>query len=186
MRPLPAPQPDLHSERVRLRPFTLTDAGDVQRLAGDPRVAETTLHIPCPYPDGVAESFIATHAEAYARTRSVIYAIADPASDALVGGIGLELDVAANAAEVGYWIAHEHWGKGFASDALRALLSFALGPLELDLVRARHIVRNPASGRVMEKLGMRFERSERDVPWRAGTREDYVFRVIHRTDWTTR
>lgn len=186
MRPLPMPQPTLTAQRVRLRPFTIADASELQRLAGDRRVAEMTLNIPCPYPDGAAVAFIASHPEQYAGKHSVAYAIVNTA-DALIGGMGfVALDGAANEAEMGYWVAYEHWGKGYASEAAGALLEFAFDTLALDRVTARHIVRNTASGRVMEKLGMTLLRTEHDLLWRDGAREDHMFRAITRAGWNGR
>jgi ribosomal-protein-alanine N-acetyltransferase len=58
-------QPTLTSDRLLLRPFTLADAPDVQRLAGDRDIASTTLNIPHPYEDGVAETWIGGHRERF-------------------------------------------------------------------------------------------------------------------------
>ena len=98
----------------------------------------------------------------------------------------VSLDGAANEAEMGYWVAYEHWGKGYASEAAGALLEFAFDTLALNRVTACHIVRNPGSGRVMEKLGMTLLRTEHDLPWRDGAREDFVFRAITRAEWNAR
>ncbi|MEQ1834529.1 MAG: GNAT family N-acetyltransferase [Candidatus Eisenbacteria bacterium] len=185
MRALPERQPTLTAQRVRLRPFALADARELQRLAGDARVALMTKHIPHPYPDGAAESFIGSLLARYDSAESITYAIVGT-DDALRGGIALELDSAANEAELGYWVAFEHWGQGIATEAGGALLEFAFDTLALARVQARHIVRNPASGRVMEKLGMTPVRTEHDVPWRGDAREDYVFRALTRREWNAR
>ena len=96
--------PRLSTERLVLRPFDLSDARAVQRLAGAREVADTTLHIPHPYRIGMAEAWIGTHREAFAAGRSVTFAIVRKRPRALVGAIGLQLDLAHGRAELGYWI----------------------------------------------------------------------------------
>src|SRR5262252_1209729 len=68
-------RPTLETTRLILRPFTLGDARDVQRLAGDREVASTTLNVPHPYEDGMAEQWIGTHQEKYERGELVNFAI---------------------------------------------------------------------------------------------------------------
>lgn len=103
------PQPSLETTRLRLRPFTPPDAADVQRLAGDPAVAATTLTIPHPYPDGAAEAWIATHAPGWVSGRKVVYAVT-ASDERLLGALGLTLTPAHASAELGYWIGADAWG----------------------------------------------------------------------------
>lgn len=57
--------------------------------------------------------------------------------------------------EIGYCYGSKYWGKGYATEALRRVIDFFLNDCNLYLVEARHISGNPASGRVMEKAGMK-------------------------------
>src|SRR5260221_4335091 len=106
-------QPVLQTERLILRPFELSDAADVQRLAGQHEVAVTTLLIPHPYPDGAAEEWISGHAGAFERQESVTFAIVERESGALCGAMGLELGTKHQSAEVGYWIDPDKCGRGY-------------------------------------------------------------------------
>jgi RimJ/RimL family protein N-acetyltransferase len=81
-------RPSLTTERLHLRPFTLNDAPEVQRLAGDRDIASTTLQIPHPYEDGMAEQWIATHQESYEKGESVLFAIVVRPDDTLIGAMG--------------------------------------------------------------------------------------------------
>ena len=62
-----------------------------------------------------------------------------------------------SSAELGYWVRESHWGRGYATEAGREILDFGFASLKLHRIHARHLVRNPASGRVLQKLGMRRE-----------------------------
>ena len=146
--------PTLHTQRILLRPFRTGDAAAVQRLAGHPDIASTTANIPHPYGDGVAEAWIATHADRFARDESAIFAITLASTGELMGSIGLEIRREHARAELGYWIGKPHWDQGYVTEAAREVVRFAFDDLGLRRVFAIHFVRNPASGRVMEKIGM--------------------------------
>ena len=149
--------PVLGTPRLTLRPFNPGDAPRVQLLAGAREVALNTLLIPHPYPDGAAEEWIASH-EQQAQRGIVTFAIDD---GELVGAIGLEIHAAHDRAEVGYWIGVPYWGRGYATEALVEVIRYAFEELQLNRVYAHHYSRNAASGRVMQKAGMKHEGSMR-------------------------
>ena len=84
---LPTTIPVLETERLRLRPFTATDAAAVRHLAGAPEVAATTLNIPFPYPEGAAEAWIAGQATAAAEGRTFAWAIVRRTDDEVLGAV---------------------------------------------------------------------------------------------------
>jgi [ribosomal protein S5]-alanine N-acetyltransferase len=159
-------QPVITTERLVLRPFTLADAAEVQRLAGDPQVSGTTLNIPHPYPDGAAEEWIAGHAPAWAARSSVTFAIVTHAGE-LRGAIGLALRATHQRAEVGYWIGRPWWGQGLATEAVNAMLAFAFHDLQLNRVQATHLIRNPAK-RPARRRGALRDPAPRLVRWAPG------------------
>ncbi|MCW8133489.1 MAG: GNAT family N-acetyltransferase [Planctomycetota bacterium] len=150
-------QPILETERLVLRPFRLDDAKDVQRLAGAPEVAATTLNVPHPYEDGMAEAWIGTHAQSFQEGRLAVFAITLKKCGTLVGCVGLSVTRQHERGEFGYWVGHPYWNNGYATEATRALLAYAFGPLGLNRIVAGHYSNNPSSGRVMVKLGMKKE-----------------------------
>lgn len=160
-------QPTLTTERLILRPFVADDAFDVERLAGLREIADTTLNIPHPYPHGGAAEWIRLHAPAWIDGTSATFAIVGKKTGALVGAISLMIKREHRRAELGYWIALDCWNRGYATEASRRLLDFGFEVLGLHRIEARHFVRNPASGRVMQKLGMQHEGIERDwvIKW---------------------
>ena len=147
-------QPILRTERLVLRPFAIVDAAAVQHLAGDMAVADTTLNIPYPYEDGMAGDWIAGHKEKFERRQEAIFAVTTADGGDLAGAAGLVVDAPSDRAELGYWIGRPFWGRGYATEAARAVLAYAFGSLGLHRVCANHFARNPASGRVMVKIGM--------------------------------
>ncbi len=171
--------PTLVTDRLLLRPFTLADAPEVQRLAGNREVASTTLRIPHPYKDGMAEEWIATHAAKFARSEGISLAITLRATGMLVGAIGLEIFQEHSKAELGYWIGRDFWGQGLATEAARVLVNYGFQVVGLNRIQAQHLTRNPASGKVMAKVGMRHEGTLRDHRMKWGVFEDVeIYAVI--------
>jgi RimJ/RimL family protein N-acetyltransferase len=149
--------PKLLTERLLLRPFTLDDAPAVQQLAGDHDIASNTLNIPHPYEDGMAEEWIGTHQEGFDRGELANFAIVRWQDNALIGAIGLGIHAAYGRAELGYWIGKPYWGQGYCTEAAEAMLDYGFAGLGLNRIYAQHMSRNPASGRVMAKIGMTHE-----------------------------
>ena len=168
----PSDQPTLYTDRLVLRPFSLEDAPVVRRLAGERDVASTTINIPHPYEDGMAEAWIRTHRPGFERGESAVFAVTVRATDDLLGAIGLTVVTAHDRAELGYWIGKPFWGRGYATEAAAAVLAYAFDVLGLNRVHATHLTRNPASGRVMQKIGMTHEGRSRDHFKKWGVFED--------------
>jgi len=156
------PAPSLETARLLLRPFQPSDAQDVARWCGERAVADTTLNIPHPYTLADAEAFIARHPERWANGTGLTLAVTQRESGALIGAVGLTITAEHRRAELGYWIAPPLWNRGLATETAGALLTWAFGPGGLHRVMARHLVRNPSSGRVMQKLGMIREGQQRE------------------------
>ncbi len=168
-------QPFLQTERLILRPFTLDDVPDVQRLCGDFAIADTTLNIPHPYPEGAAAEFISRHPDAFAERKHAVFALTLKDTGELIGGAGLhDVSPRFNRAEAGYWVARAHWNQGYATEALRAVVAFGFSYWQLHKIVATHLKRNPASGRVMEKAGFVQEGVLRDHVLKWDRFEDIV------------
>ena len=173
----------LETERLILRPFQISDSETVEKLAGDKQIASTTLHIPHPYPKGGAAEWIATHEPKYLEGKGVVYAITLKNNGELVGSISLMNMVKGHQAELGYWVGVPYWSKGICTEAGNALLEYGFETLGLNRVHACYLSRNPASGRVMEKLGMRYEGTRRQHILKWGVYEDLELKGILRSDW---
>jgi RimJ/RimL family protein N-acetyltransferase len=172
----------IHTARLVLRPPERSDAPAIQRLANDVDVARNTLTIPHPYPPGMAESWIAMVTERWADGSHAAFAICDRMSGELCGVIGLRIERDQERAELGYWIGKPFRGRGLASEAARALLDHAFSALELERVYASHFPWNPASGRVLEKAGLKREGTLRGHVHKNGERVDLHFFGILRAE----
>ena len=179
-------QPTLETPRLVLRPFLETDASAVQTLAGERLIADTTLNIPHPYEDGMAEAWIETHKPGYKAGTGTVFAIVHRDNEQLIGAIGLTIDTDLDKAELGYWIGRPFWNCGYATEAAIAVLDFGFGTLNLNRVCARHLARNPSSGRVMEKAGMRLEGTARQDTKKWGRYEDLVSYGVLCEEWQER
>jgi len=148
----------LHTPRLTLRPFETRDAPDVARMADNPRLSDTLYQLPRPYHVDDALEWIGSHAVGRETGQQHSFAVCLSSDGTLVGSIALQKDGPASIrAVLGYWIGVEFWSRGYASEAARAMITFGFDCLELERIEARHLVRNPASGRVMHNAGMTHE-----------------------------
>jgi RimJ/RimL family protein N-acetyltransferase len=105
----------------------------------------------------------------------VIWAICLRSSGQLIGAIGLNIQRKYRLAELGYWIGRRFWGQGYCTEAMQAVLDYALHSAGLHKVTANHFADNPASGRVMQKAGMLYEATLKAYIWHAGEYKDLVY-----------
>ena len=175
--------PTFDAGRVTLRPFDEGDATDVQRLAGDKAIADTTLNIPHPYENGMAEEWISKHRSAFEEEKALTLAIILKENGSLVGAISL-MDISKNhQAELGYWVGKPYWNRGFCTAAGARLLAHAFTELSLVRISACHISRNSASGRVMQKLGMAHEGTRRQYVKKWDNFEDMEMYGVLKVEW---
>jgi len=149
--------PKINTERLLLRGFLPGDAPRIQELAGAFEIAEMTLNIPHPYLDGMAETWMESHPKEFDAGAGVVFAMTEAQSEELLGAVGLTITKRFNRAELGYWVGKPFWGRGYATEAARAVLKYGFEELQLNKIYATHMTRNPASGRIMQKLGMQQE-----------------------------
>lgn len=148
-------QPVLTTERLRLRPLTQADAGLIALYTQDARVAEMTRSIPHPLPPGSTEQFIERVLSG--QEEETVWAIEHLGSmaDGLIGLIGLSDDE-----EIGYWLGAPFWSTGFATEAVDAVIAWALaegrGPLRGEVFQD-----NPASAKVLTKAGFAYVGEDR-------------------------
>lgn len=173
----------IETERLILREFTLADAPAIHEYVSDWDVASTTANIPHPYEPGMAEAWIREHAGDIESGVAITLAITSRTDGQLIGSIALRLTPAHARGELGYWIGKPHWGRGYVTEATAAVIRYGFETIRLNRIEAHHLSCNPASGRVMRKLGMWHEGVMRDHVIKWGKFEDVESYAILRRDW---
>lgn len=168
--PLPLPSPCLKSAHLELRRLEERHESRIQTLAADYEIAVATLSFPHPYPPGAAKSWMDKKRESFENGDELVVAIEEGGQ--LIGTMGLQLNRRDDSAELGYWIGKPYWGRGYATEAAVVMLSFGFEKLGLHRIQAQVMSRNPASGRVLEKIGMRHEGHLRGALKKWGVYED--------------
>jgi len=139
------------TKRLTLRPGWPEDAAAVTRAIGHEHVVRMLAQAPWPYRLADAQRFLSRRRAPGEPFFLILAHEGDYPQP--IGGIGLAPDEDGH--ELGYWLAPEAWGRGYATEAGQAVVSIARHALGLKRLHSGHFVDNPASGRVLEKLGFR-------------------------------
>ena len=141
----------LETARLQLRKPTLVDVKAIARLANDRRIAEMTRRLPHPYAASDATHFIKTIA---AGGRDTVFLIEYERSPIGMSGLGWSQD---ETPELGYWLGVDFWGRGFATEAARAVIDDCFEQFDdVTKVVAGARVVNPVSRRILEKCGFQW------------------------------
>lgn len=168
----------IEGERILLRPVELTDAPDMHEYASD---EETTKFVFLQHRDeeatkeNIVEFFMANPIGKYA----IVY----KENNKMIGTMAIRVDEANLIAEIGYVLNKDYWGRGIMTEAGNLMLQLSFEKLELEKVYARHDVENPASGKVMLRLGMQREGILRSHQIHKGKRIDFAFYGILREEY---
>ena len=150
--------PCLETERLLLRPPEFRDVPAIAALAGDWDVAKNLASMPHPYREDDAREFVSRTQMKGASGEVFCFAILRKADEAFMGCSGLNLKD--GRFELGYWFGKPFWGRGYATEAAKKVVSFAFRDLKATSLSAGWFHDNPASGRVLEKLGCRPDGAE--------------------------
>jgi len=161
------------TERLTLRPFTPADAPAISALAGDPRVAGMLVDIPLPFDQAAAGRWLQ---QSWGELRLGI-----ERDGKLIGGVCYFCHLGSSGS-LGYWLGTPYWGNGYALEAAAALVQFGFAQERLRQFSSAHFIDNPASGRVLQKLG--FQRRGKSTVWcqARGERLPSALYTLSRTD----
>jgi RimJ/RimL family protein N-acetyltransferase len=142
------------TERLLLRPGWIDDAPALTKAVANEKIARNLAMLPWPYNQSDAESFLTN---VHGRGVPEFLIFTRHGIPQLIGGIGLHADPqdSNGVPELGYWIAEAQWGKGYATEAGRAVINIARWTLKLPRLTSGYFTDNPASGRVLAKLGFK-------------------------------
>ena len=174
----------IETERLIIRPFKDEDYKRVYEVCNDYELAKTTLGIPIPYTEENAKTFIEKTKKRLEDNISYELAVCFKENpNKVVGCVSLVgINPVARKAEMGYWVARELWGKGIATEAARAIIKFGFEKLNLHSIMARYFNENTASGKVMQKCGMKYVGIMRDNEFRLDEFHDVVYYELIETD----
>ncbi len=141
----------LDSERLLLRPPQEADSPAIVSLIAEWDIVKNLSRAPYPYREEDAREAFARHQEGRARGTDFTFTLVRKSDGALIGKCGLHLQQ--SGFEMGYWLGRPYWKQGYATEAAARVLAFGFGELKADRIRAGWFHDNPASGRVLKKLG---------------------------------
>lgn len=131
----------------------------------------------------MAEEWIATHTPGFNDGSLANFAITTQTHGELIGSIGLVIEGRFDCAELGYWIAKDNRNQGYCTEAARAVVTYGFDELGLNKIYSSHLSRNPASGRVMQKLGLTREGQQLQQVKKWDDYEDIVLYGLVREVW---
>ena len=149
--------PILETERLRLSVPQAADIPTIVELANNLNIAKYTQNLPYPYAEKDAIYWLNLAQQGMQNGSKLVLAIREKATNTFMGGIGLHINDRHHRAELGYWIGEPFWGKGYVTEAARAMMQYGFEELKLNRIQAHYMKQNIGSGRVMEKAGMQRE-----------------------------
>jgi len=177
-------QPVLETLRLQLRPPKLSDKVEIQKAAGIREIADTMISLPHPYPEGEAERYISKKQQEREAGISVTFIIEEKVGKRFCGLIEVrDIDNEHSLGELSFWLVKDVWGQGYMSEVVKAIVRYGFEVLNLNRLYAYHMLRNPATGRVLEKNGFRQEGLLRQRVRKWGKYEDVALLAVLKQDW---
>jgi hypothetical protein len=148
----------LHSDRIVLRQARLSDIPRLTESLSDQKVNRWLVRVPKPYREEHAHQWVKSNSDRIKKGEALPYSIEHIESGILIGGISLNnINQRDKSAELGYWIARDYWGEGYATEGVRLLCRYGFNKLSLHRIYAWVHSENTGSFMVLEKIGFRRE-----------------------------
>lgn len=169
----------IETPRLAIRQLVESDIPELVRLIGAREVAATTLSIPHPFEEKHAHEYLAMPI----KENELRLGIRLRSDGTLIGGMGLYPDAQHNRAELGYWIGVPYWGNGYATEAAWSVVNYGFEQFKYNRIFAGHFGNNSASGKVLQKIGMKNEGCQRGHVLKWGEYVDMYMYAILRDEW---
>jgi RimJ/RimL family protein N-acetyltransferase len=174
----------IHTDRLLIRPFVASDVDALHARRNDPEVARWQTWT-LPWPREKAETMVAEvmAMDGPANAEWWMATIVEAASDEVVGDLALNLTWDSRCSEVGYTLARQHWGKGYAAEAVTAIIEYLFETVGVTRVAGMLHPENPASAMVLERCGLVFEGHTRLSYWVGDDNSDDWIYGMTRPNW---
>lgn len=147
--------PIIETERLILSKLEDKDIPFIVEYLQHRIYSDLTSNIPYPYTESDARFWLRMSKDAFENNTGYTFGIRNKEGH-IIGAIGLH-DREDDKAELGYWLGIPYWNKGYVTEAAKAIVDFGFNELGFHKIFATHFIHNPASGRIMEKIGMEQE-----------------------------
>ena len=169
----------LTTDRLELAAPTPQDIPEIVRLANDYEVARTLARLPYPYGEKDAQYFLDEVIPVEPNWK-----VMRKSDEALLGFVGLKPVEGWRVVELGYWYGRAYWGHGYATESARAVVAHAFDDLGTEKILSGHFAINPASGRVLEKIGFRNTGHSEVYSLAADADLPHVDMVLEQREWS--
>jgi RimJ/RimL family protein N-acetyltransferase len=171
----------IETARLLLRPPSLGDRDAIVAGVGDLAVSRMLARVPHPYGPADAEAWLADMEPAFAAGTELPFLLVREGE--VIGCVALHGVAAGAVGDFGYWLARPHWGRGYATEAARAVLAFAFDRLGAERVPSRVFAENAASWNVQRKLGFTVVAAGKGFSLARGAEVDDLETVLFRANF---
>ena len=178
--------PELTTDRLLLRKPGLADAARIIVLANDPVIAELTLSVPHPYTEAHVIDWLSIVNAGWKNKTAFAFGICNPDSGEMLGAVGLHISDKYGYGELGYWLGAPYRGRGYAKEAVAAVINYGFQRTDVVRIQAIHRVDNLASGRVLLSNGLQREATLENYVIKEGAAWTVVQYRLLKEEWQIR
>lgn len=183
---LPKEQVTLVTQRLNLRALKMEDADSIVAIHSDKDMAKLMSEsIPFPYSREDAVTFIENAYKNYRECENIEFGVTLKDEDELIGVVGIDINQKDDHVTLGYWLGKAWWGDGYMSEAVSEAVRYCFEDLTIHRVASHHFHPNIASGRVMQKAGLKYEGRRKEHYKKGDIFFDIIDYGVVKNEWET-